>query len=87
MHFDRGQFDAALFFRDDVKKNQKLMKGAVNIELSAGDLLLFHCRLLHRADRNYTDAVKYSVVFTYHDIKNRPIAGTRSAEHPDIRIT
>ncbi len=86
MDFDRGQFDAALFFRSDVKKNRSLMESAQSIELNAGDVLFFHCRLLHSAGQNRTDSVKYSVVFTYHTFANRPIAGTRSAEHPDIDI-
>ena len=86
MEFGRGQFDASLFFRTDLKENTKLMDSSTAIELSAGDVLLFHCRLLHSAGRNRTKAVKYSVVFTYHCVENRPISGTRSAEHPDIDV-
>lgn len=84
--FDRGQFDAALFFRTDLKKNQALTETAKVIELNAGDVLFFHCRLLHSAGRNQTDRVKLAVVFTYHARDNRPIHGTRSAEHPDIDL-
>ena len=86
MDFDRGQFDAALFFRSDVERNINLMESAQSIELNAGDVLFFHCRLLHSAGQNRTDSVKYSLVFTYHAVTNCPITGTRSAEHPDIEI-
>ena len=86
MEFGRGQFDAVLFFRSDVSKNRKLMTSAENLELNAGDLLLFHSRLLHSADRNRTNSVKLSLVFSYHCESNRPIDGTRSAEHPDIDV-
>ncbi len=86
MDFDRGQFDAALFFRSDVERNVSLMDSAQSIELKAGDVIFFHCRLLHSAGQNCTDSVKLSVVFTYHARSNRPIIGTRSAEHPDIDI-
>ena len=86
MDFDRGQFDAALFFRSDVERNINLMESAQSIELNAGDVLFFHCRLLHSAGQNRTDLVKYSLVFTYHAMTNCPITGTRSAEHPDIEI-
>ena len=86
MDFDRGQFDAALFFRSDVERNINLMESAQSIELNAGDVLFFHCRLLHSAGQNRTDSVKYSLVFTYHAMTNCPITGTRSAEHPDIEI-
>ena len=82
--YDRGQFDAALFFRTDVKKNQQLTSTARVVELNAGDVLFFHCRLLHSAGRNQTDRVKLAVVFTYYAHDNQPISGTRSAEHPDI---
>ncbi len=84
--FDRGQFDAALFFRTDLKKNKTLTETAKVIELNAGDVLFFHCRLLHSAGRNQSDCVKLAVVFTYHAKDNRPIQGTRSAEHPDIDL-
>ena len=84
--YDRGQFDAALFFRTDLQKNQALTHKAKVIELDAGDVLFFHCRLLHSAGRNQTDHVKLAVVFTYHAQDNRPIQGTRSAEHPDIDL-
>ncbi len=86
MDFERGQFDASLFFRTDLKKNRALMESAKNIELNAGDLLLFHSRLLHSARRNRTSKVKLSLVFTYHCESNRPIAGTRSAEHLDLDV-
>ncbi len=86
MHFDRGQFDKAYFFRTDLERNNELVELAVDIEMSAGDVLFFHCRLLHCAQRNNSDRVKLSVVFTYHASDNHPIAGTRSAEHPDIEM-
>ncbi len=85
--YDRGQFDAALFFRTDLKKNRALTETAKVIELNAGDVLFFHCRLIHSAGRNQTDRVKLAVVFTYHADDNHPIDGTRSAEHPDIDLT
>ena len=84
--YDRGQFDAALFFRTDLKKNRALTETARVLELNAGDVLFFHCRLLHSAGRNQSDSVKLSVVFTYHAQDNRPISGTRSAEYPDISL-
>ena len=49
IHFDRGQFDAAYFFRTDLEQNNSLVESTRDIELSAGDALFFHCRLLHCA--------------------------------------
>ena len=83
-HIDRGRFDGALFLRQDLPENQALIETAVSAELSRGDVLFFHSRTLHAAGRNNTDQVKASVVFTYHDVNNQPLAGTRSAAYPDI---
>ncbi len=84
MDFGRGRYDAAFFFRTDLTENKKLVSSAVTAELKQGDTLFFHCRTLHAAGRNETDQVKLSLVFTYHDEHNQPIAGSRSAAFPDI---
>jgi len=81
---DRGYYDAAYFLRTDLTENQELIDSAISADLEAGDVLFFHCKTLHAAGRNQTDEVKYSLVFTYHDINNQPIAGSRSAAFPDI---
>jgi phytanoyl-CoA hydroxylase len=81
---DRGYYDAAYFLRTDLPENQTLIHSAQNAVLNQGDVLFFHCRTLHAAGQNKTDEVKLSVVFTYHDHNNQPIAGSRSAAVPDI---
>lgn len=86
MRLDRGRFDAALFLRDDLQENQELFDTACKIDLEAGDVLFFHCRLIHCAGRNHSDSIKYSVVFTYRSDDNRPIEDTRSARHPDVLV-
>ena len=86
MRLGRGQFDAALFIREDLEENRRMLNSACSIELNSGDALFFHSRLIHSAGRNHTDAIKLSVVFTYHASDNRPIAGTRSAKHPEIDL-
>ena len=45
------------------EENQALLECAEVVELSAGDVLLFHCRLFHAAANTF-DAVKLSKVFT-----------------------
>ena len=86
MDLDRGRFDAEIFLRDDLDENQGLISTACHVEMNAGDVLFFHCRLIHAAGRNYTESIKISTVFTYHAADNRPIENTRSALHPDIRL-
>ncbi len=80
LDLDRGRLDAELFLRPDLKLNQDLINSAVPVELRAGDVLFFHSRLFHAAAQNRSSETKFSLVFTYHDARNRPIAGTRSAE-------
>ena len=50
-------------------------------------MLFFHCRLFHAAGRNETDRLKCSLVFSYHDVTNRAIPGTRSAAYPSIAVS
>ena len=80
------RLDEHLFLRPELVENQALIEKAEVVELQAGDVLLFHCRLLHAAGRNESDTVKLSTVFTYHRQDNRPKAGTRSDRFPSIEI-
>ncbi len=86
-HVERGRLDRDLFLRTDLKENQNLLERQVQIELDAGDVLFFHCRLFHAAGRNESDTVKFSAVFTYHDGDNHPIPGTRSERYPAIPLS
>ncbi len=81
---DRGRFDTALFLRPDLPENRALIDSALPAELSQGDVLFFHSRTIHAAGQNNTDQVKTSVIFTYRDEKNLPLAESRSARYPDI---
>ena len=83
-HFDRGRYDAAFFLRKDLPENQLLIDSAIRAELHPGDVLFFHSGTFHAAGKNQTDQTKYSLVFTYRNQTNQPIAGTRSASFPDI---
>ncbi|MGH8865242.1 MAG: phytanoyl-CoA dioxygenase family protein [Burkholderiales bacterium] len=86
IEFRREQFDDALFLREDLEENRRILRGRVTAELDAGDVLFFHCRLLHAAGRNRTGLTKFAAVFTYHDPGNRPLPGTRSASLPEIPL-
>ena len=84
--FTRSQFDEKLFFRDDIEPNKTLLTQAKDITLHPGDILFFHCRLLHKASRNHTEKTKLSLVFTYHNSHNSPITNSRSASIPSIPL-
>jgi phytanoyl-CoA hydroxylase len=84
--FSRHQYDDALFFRDDLPENQPWIDRRVPVRLSPGDVLLFHCRTLHAADRNRTDQTKYAAVFTFRPLDNPPVPGGRSASKPELLL-
>ncbi len=82
----RDQYDSDLFLRTDLDENDRILKNRMAAELDEGDVLFFHCRLLHAAGRNRTDLTKFAAVFTYHAADNRPLPHTRSASLPDIAL-
>ena len=84
LDLDRGALDRDLFLRPDLSENKQLIRQAVDVEMQAGDVLLFHCRLFHAAGTNRSEKVKISPVFTYHAQDNQPIPGTRSAAYPGV---
>jgi phytanoyl-CoA hydroxylase len=84
--FASERFDDALFFRPEPDDNRDLIEHAVDVELAPGDVLFFHCRLLHAAGRNLGDGVKRSLVFTYNRRDNPPLPGTRSARLPQVDV-
>jgi phytanoyl-CoA hydroxylase len=86
MRLAAGQFDAASFFRTDLPQNADILGTAQVLQLAAGDAVFFHCSLLHSAGSNGSQAVKFSLVFTYHGVSNAPISGTRSASMPEITL-
>jgi phytanoyl-CoA hydroxylase len=87
MTFDDGQFDAARFFRLDRADNAGIVRSAVSPPLEAGDAVFFHSNTLHSAGQNRSDAVKLSLVYTYHGLSNAPKPGTRSASKAEVRLT
>jgi phytanoyl-CoA hydroxylase len=80
------RLDELLFLRSEHPANQALFAQGKALALHQGDVVFFHSHLFHAAGVNTTDTVKTSVAFVYHGEHNRPIAGTRSAASPDIRI-
>ena len=86
LHLDRGRFDRHLFLRPELDENRALIDTSTLVELEAGDVLFFHCRLFHAAGKNRSGEVKLSAVFTYHAGSNRPIPGTRSDRYPSVPV-
>ncbi|MBI3896867.1 MAG: phytanoyl-CoA dioxygenase family protein [Gammaproteobacteria bacterium] len=86
MAIQREQLDELDFLRPDVPSNQSLFAQGRALELQKGDVIFFHSGLFHAAGRNSTNAIKTSVVFVYHGVGNKPVAGTKSAASDDILL-
>lgn len=86
MQLEAGMLDEASFLRTGTSGNQTLINSRIHVDLQAGDVLFFHCRTLHAANRNRTDQTKYSAVFTFRPGDNRPVPGTRSVSLPELLI-
>ncbi|RKP58458.1 phytanoyl-CoA dioxygenase family protein [Pararobbsia silviterrae] len=86
MPFDASRFDEAKFFRADHAENAALIRTAESPRLAPGDAVFFHCNTLHSAGKNLSDAIKFSLVFTYRGESNPPVAGTRSTSKPEIEL-
>ncbi|RFA24673.1 phytanoyl-CoA dioxygenase [Alkalilimnicola ehrlichii] len=86
MDFAPERFDEALFLRQDLPENQVLLARRVAVTLHPGDVLFFHCRLLHAATRNYEGLTKCAVVFTFRAPEDVPEPGSRSASLPDVPL-
>ena len=84
MHFGAECFDEREYFRDDYAPNRALIARKTSFTLQRGDVVLFHCRLLHRANANRTDTPKIAPVYTVKGIGNRAIDGTRSARFREV---
>ncbi len=86
MILDADRFDEARFFRTDRADNAEIIRAAESPRLAPGDAVFFHCNTLHSAGRNLSDAVKFSLVYTYHGGSNAPKPGTRSASKPEVGL-
>ncbi len=78
MKLSLDRFDEAFNFLDKKKENKRLIEKRVHKNLKKGDIILFHCKTLHHANKNSTNETKISFVYTIRGKKNRPIKNTRS---------
>ena len=86
MQFNSEQFDEKEFFRADYEANKELISKKVSFELKTGDVVLFHCKLLHRANANMTNEDKISFVYTVKGKSVNALANTRSSSFKEIEL-
>ncbi len=84
--FPRDAFDGRDYFREDLPEHREWIARTVRYELEKGDVVLFHCGLLHRAGPNRTETPKLSLVYTVKAADNAPGFGTRSARFREIPL-
>uniref|UniRef100_UPI00404882F0 phytanoyl-CoA dioxygenase family protein n=1 Tax=Aliarcobacter sp. TaxID=2321116 RepID=UPI00404882F0 len=78
IEFSKDRFDEVDNFLDDNEENKKLIETKVHTNLQKGDVVLFHCKTLHHANKNSTDKPKISFVYTVRAVSNKPTNNTRS---------
>lgn len=81
------RLDEQRFLRAHLPCNQSWLETAVTAELKPGDVLFFHARCFHSATRNYSSQTKRSAVFTFRNLENAPVPGTRSASLPELLLS
>ncbi len=86
MNFLKEQFGEKEYFSLKNEKNLSLMETKKSSTLQAGDVVLFHCKLLHRANKNSTSKPKISFVYTVKGKSTKVLKGSRSAEYPEILL-
>ena len=84
MDFHVSQFDEKEYFSEDIAENKAIIATKTSHILQKGDVVLFHCKLLHRANKNISNEAKISFVYTVKGCSNRAIEGTRSTEYHEI---
>ena len=87
MQFSSEQFGEKEYFLEDNKLNMSLIETKVSSNLEAGDVVLFHCKLLHRANRNSTTKPKISFVYTVKGKQTMALKGSRSAQYREILLS
>jgi len=83
---DVNALDEAQFLIEDHPSNTGRLTLAKQVDLNAGDCLLFSAHCFHAAGANTTDERKFSLVFTYHGESTEGLPGTRSAVLPSIQV-
>ena len=79
--------DEAQFLIENHPKNQARLSMAKQVDLKAGDCLLFSAHCFHAAGANNTKKTKFSMVFTYHSENTHSLPNTKSSELPSIKLS
>ena len=86
IEFLPDSFDKKSFFRDDFKGNEKYIQEKMTFELNKGDVIIFHSKLLHRANLNNSNETKISFVYTVKGQSVKALKNTLSASFKEIEL-
>ncbi len=86
MQFLQEQFGEKEYFTLDHPLNMSLIETKQSRNLEQGDVVLFHCKLLHRANANQTARAKISFVYTVKGKATKVVKGSRSDQYPEISL-
>ncbi|MEE9342748.1 MAG: phytanoyl-CoA dioxygenase family protein [Gammaproteobacteria bacterium] len=84
LDIDNSQLGPEQFFQANNNKNATLIEQSIDVELNKGDVMFFHCKTLHAAGRNQSSSIKFSAVFSFHAVDNKPLENTRSSTLPEL---
>jgi len=84
MKFTEEQFGEKEYFSSRNYLNKLLIQTKTSTGLQQGDVVLFHCKLLHRANANNSSSPKISFVYTVRGKGTSVEEGSRSAQYPEI---
>lgn len=84
MQFTPEQFGEKEYFNEEEPLNQALIQTKCSFSLQKGDVVLFHCKLLHRANKNSTSKPKLSFVYTVKGAETKALQGSRSSQYREI---
>jgi len=84
MEFSSELFDEKEYFVPTESEKNLLVSKIVTPTLNRGDIVLFHSKTLHSADKNRSDNPKISFVYTVKGLKNAPLPNTRSSSFDEV---
>ena len=78
--------DDAQFLLEDHPNNVGRLSLAKQVDLNAGDCLLFSAHCFHAAGANHTQKRKFSLVFTFHGEATHSLPETKSSQAEPIKV-
>jgi len=86
MKFEDEQFGEKEYFDSNHPLNMSLIETKQQRNLKRGDVVLFHCKLLHRANANKSLKPKISLVYTVKGSRTKVMESSRSAQYIEISL-